>query len=432
MSNQPHPATLDLLRAHFDAQRASAFRLIEGHNRLLSRLLGNTLAQRDIRPRNMPDVGKQHPAATAPAEGKIVSLFDYSKTGSGSEAVATQQAPDNFIVFSETDHEARSRWGKSTDKILARFGADDALAVNRKHLASMIFMTMDQSTLFFFKSESGVMFVVCYAGPDDHFGPALTELRAYADANTLQINMMAHENRAEALQKAGFSTTPLGIWQRIDPLSAFTMDGQKMRRLRYLVKKYTKGADCETREYCPGTDSDTDRQICDVIDRWVELKETEPPFVNDVKKQVLAGSYGEEHRFFLTGRNGKLDNVMVFSRDNLNDGYLMDLEFYGRDMPLGSTEYALSQIIALFAAEDRRLVSLGLTMGTGLFEHENGAPEVHKLFEQLRNADYLNGDANAQYKNKYRPVTTTMYLARPAGAGNSKLNDLMLLLGSAN
>ena len=120
----------------------------------------------------------------------------------------------------------------------------------------------------------------------------------------------------------------------------------------------------------------------------------------------------------------------MFSRDNLNDGYLMDLEFYSADMPLGSTEFALSEIIRCFAGEGRQLVSLGLTMGTGLFEHENGSDDVQQLFESLRKADYVNGDANAQYKNKYRPETTTVYLARPRGSGKRKLNDLMLLLGT--
>ena len=121
---------------------------------------------------------------------------------------------------------------------------------------------------------------------------------------------------------------------------------------------------------------------------------------------------------------------MVFSRDNLNDGYLMDLEFYAEGLPLGSTEYALSEIIKIFISEGRRVASLGLTMGTGLHEHDNASADVQALFESLRKADYLNGDANAQYKNKYRPVTTTMYLARPHDAGKKKLNDLMMLLGT--
>jgi lysylphosphatidylglycerol synthetase-like protein (DUF2156 family) len=108
----------------------------------------------------------------------------------------------------------------------------------------------------------------------------------------------------------------------------------------------------------------------------------------------------------------------------------MDLEFYAKGMPLGSTEFALSEIIACFQEEDRNVLSLGLTMGTGLFEHENRSQEVHDLFHQLKKAEYLDGDANAQYKNKYRPTSVTMYIARPSGCGRKKLNDLMLILGS--
>jgi lysylphosphatidylglycerol synthetase-like protein (DUF2156 family) len=415
-------ATLQTLLQHLEAQRASAVRLLQNQNQLLSGLCVRA---------SRPLAAVRQQAALPPArKGQVISLFEYNRAH---EQAPLQAAPvqSGCVSFQETDVAARQQYGEVVDRLLAKYGADDALAVNRKHLAGTLLLSADLSALFFYKAHAGVMFVVCYVGPDEQFAKALEELQGYASSQQLQINMMAHATRVEALRKAGFSTTPLGIWQRIDPLSGFTLDGQKMRRLRYLVQKYTQAAECRTREYRPGSDAATDEAICATMERWVELKATRPPFVDEVQRQVRAGELGEEHRFFLTTRNGQLDNIMVFSRDNLNDGYLMDLEFYGKDMPLGSTEFALVRIIECFAAENRRLLSLGLTMGTGLFEHENGSPEVHKLFEQLRKADYLNGDANAQYKNKYRPQTTTMYLARPREAGHSKLNDLLLLLGSA-
>ena len=203
-----------------------------------------------------------------------------------------------------------------------------------------------------------------------------------------------------------------------------------MRRLRYLVSKYKKLGDCKTIEYMPGTIAEVDKDICQVMDQWVELKQANPPFVATIQKQIMAGELGSNHRFFLTYRDKTLDNVIVLSKDNLNDGYLMDLEFYAKDMPLGSTEFALSEIIACFQKEDRKVMSLGLTMGTGLFEHENRSQEVHDLFASLKKAEYLDGDANAQYKNKYRPMSVTMYIARTNGCGRKKLNDLMMILGT--
>lgn len=426
---------------HLDAQRACALALIEKHNALLANILakgGSSIVQTVGEIHRQTNTHKQTGIAVAPekaatvTKGNVISLFDYTQpaTKKTAAAAAKDYPSTRFLVFEENDSAARQQWGKTIDALLAKYGADDALAINRKQMASTLFLTEDMQGLFYFKAQSGVMFVVCFVGADENYVSGLNELKAYAEENNLQVNLMAHEVRVNDLKACGFTTTPLGIWQRVQPLSDFTINGQKMRRLRYLVSKYRKRGDCRTIEYVPGTTAETDENICIVMDQWCELKETTPPYVVDVKKQVMQGGFSEDHRFFLTYRDDVLDNVIVFSRDNYNNGYLMDLEFYSKDMPLGSTEFALTGIIERFREENRDVVSLGLTMGTGLFEHENASADVHNLFEQLRKADYLNGDANAQYKNKYRPTTTAMYLARPKDSGKSKLNDLMLLLGT--
>jgi len=364
-----------------------------------------------------------------PGKGNVIHLFDYLDNETGSQSVVASEAPE-YRVFGENDSAAREEWGEVIYGLLATYGADDALAINRKQMADAVFLSSARNGLFFIKCHSGVLFAVCYAGEDAHYSATLAELKHFAETNDLQINLMAQDARVDALREQGFSTTPMGIWQRIEPISEFTLDGSKMRRLRYMVGKYVKSGDCRNEEYRPGALRSTDEAICELLDQWVELKGQVPPFDEEVKRQIREGTMSEDHRFFLTWRNNTLDNVIVLSRDNYNDGYLMDLEFYARDMPLGSTEFAMTEIIRVFNEEGRKVVSLGLTMGTGLFEHENGSPEVHDLFESLRKADYLNGDANAQYKNKYRPKKSIMFLARPQGSGRKKLNDLMMLLGT--
>lgn len=430
MSVQVDSNTASDLVQHLDAQRLAAFRLIESHNALLASLMGMGTAPRVAMLTEPPPLMVSSPPATATPDmplipvaarkkGNVVSLFDY-------KPVVTTP----YSVFNENDPASLQQWGDTITALLATYGADDALAINRKQMADTIFLSSARNGIFYHKSHSGVLFAVCYVGADAHYADTLRELQTYADANELQINLMAQDVRVNDLKACGFSTTPLGIWQRIDPLSEFTLEGQAMRRLRYMVSKYAKSGTCNTVEYTPGTVPETDAAICAVIDQWVELKGKTPPFVIDVKAQILRGGISPDHRFFLTYRDSAIDNVMVFSRDNLNNGYLMDLEFYAKDLPLGSTEFALNEIITCFRSEGRKLVSLGLTMGTELFEHENCSKDVFVFFEQLRKANFLNGDANAQYKNKYRPVTTTMHLARPQGCGKKKLNDLMLLLGS--
>jgi len=441
------------LQNHLQAQRISAMRLIEQHNLILASAINrgdcSTVVSAPVVPESVVSnaVSQSVPQPVsldaplvvdnqAPRKGNVISLFDY-KSGTvdlaeespDSEAGLTEYA-SGCVVFHENDAAAREQYGNTVDKLLEVYGGDDALAINRKQMAGMIFLTSTKDAIFYHKSADGVMFVTSYVGPEDKYIDALNEIKTNAEENNLIINIMAQDNRVEALQACGLSTTPIGIWQRVEPLENFTLAGSKMRRLRYLVGKYKKLGDCKTIEYMPGTTKEVDEDICQVMDQWVELKEASPPFVAQVQKQIMNGELGSDHRFFLTYRDEKLDNVIVLSRDNLNDGYLMDLEFYAKDMPLGSTEFALSEIIACFQKENRKVLSLGLTMGTGLFEHDNRSQHVHDLFATLKKAEYLDGDANAQYKNKYRPTTVSMYIARPNDCGSKKLNDLMMILGT--
>lgn len=431
-------AQLNHLQQHFDAQRRAAYQLIEQQNNLLSSVINNTALSENVVTQSSGEqvVTTISVAAVPLKQGNVISLFDYvgqqqaTQQQSASNVESKAGGGQNFNVFNENDSEALAKWGDDVEALLSAYGADDVLAINRKQMAATIFLNTELNGLFYFKNQFDVLFAVCYVGANENYLATLTELKAYAKQNDLLINLMAHENRVEDLKSSGFSTTPMGIWQRIEPVSEFTLAGSSMRRLRYLVNKYTKLGDCKTVEYHVGESSETDNMICTVIDQWCELKETEPTYIPEVKERILKGDFNKDHRFFLTYRDSHLDNIMVFSRDNMNDGYLMDLEFYAQGLPLGSTEFALSEIIKCFNEEGRKVASLGLTMGTGLHEHDNESEDVATLFASLRKAEYLNGDANAQYKNKYRPITTTMYLARPNGCGKKKLNDLMMLLGT--
>jgi lysylphosphatidylglycerol synthetase-like protein (DUF2156 family) len=435
-------------RQYLQSQREAALRLILQHNRILasafdarddsSGCIAVPTTAVQAMTATTPDVVSvstsraEVTATTQVQHGKVIQLFEYramppSAQVSVAEAAA---APVCGRVFCENDAAAMAEWKVVVDSLLAQYGGDDALAINRKQMADTIFLAEGDDAIFYHKSVDGVMFVTCYVGPEARYDAALAAIVQYAAQHSLIINIMAQEDRVAALQAAGLSTTPIGIWQRIDPVSEFSTGGTSMRRLRYLVSKYEKLDKVRTEEYVPGTDGKVDKAICEVMDAWVVLKKAHPPFVAQVQSQVMAGTVSSDHRFFLTWRGDKLDNVIVLSRDNRNNGYLMDLEFYAEGLPLGSTEYALTQILEVFRNENRKVLSLGLTMGTGLFEHANQSQEVYDLFQSLKKAEYLNGDANAQYKNKYRPQSVPMYIARPQGCGRKKLNDLMMILGA--
>ena len=57
------------------------------------------------------------------------------------------------------------------------------------------------------------------------------------------------------------------------------------------------------------------------------------------------------------------------------NGYLMDLEFYPTDMPLGGLEFAIVNIIATLGAEGCDVLSLGGTYGCKLGTSEHADPE---------------------------------------------------------
>ena len=276
---------LNQLQQHFDAQRQVAYQLIEQQNNLLLSLFNNTALSGNVvvRSSSMQAVAAV-PVATVPLkQGNVISLFDYADQRQDDQKQVNQKPADpqqsnssveskacvdqNFNVFNENDSEALTKWGGNVEALLSTHGADDALAINRKQMAATIFLNEKLNGLFYFKNQFDVLFAVCYVGADENYLTTLAELKAYAKQNDLLINLMAHENRVEDLKASDFSTTPMGIWQRIEPVADFTLVGSKMRRLRYLVSKYVKLGDCKTVECHVGENAETDNMICTVIDQ---------------------------------------------------------------------------------------------------------------------------------------------------------------------
>ena len=91
------------------------------------------------------------------------------------------------------------------------------------------------------------------------------------------------------------------------------------------------------------------------------------PLVHIVKEEILAGTLHPQHRIFLTYLDDVLQNVILISPMSAeHNGYLMDLEFYPPDMPLGGLEFAIVKIIETLVAEGCDVLSLGGTYGCKL------------------------------------------------------------------
>ena len=232
------------------------------------------------------------------------------------------------------------------------------------------------------------------------------------------------------LEHAGgrpYSATPIGVLQRLPDLSGFTLSGNRMRRLRYLISKFENSGRVMTREYHPGKeDPALTQEIIRLADQWKTLKSQIHPFIELVKQQILEGTLNTRKRIFLTWRDDVLENVIIITRLSKANGYLMDVEFYGPDMALGGLEYGISEIIKVLVAEGVTAFSLGGTIGPKLNDSPNADPKIEAFFENLRaNGDF--GAGNFQFKNKFRTVNSDLWLVRPMDADPERISDVMMM-----
>ena len=140
-----------------------------------------------------------------------------------------------------------------------------------------------------------------------------------------------------------------------------------MRHLRYQVGKFQKAGICRIEEYTCGTNPSADRDIAHIIDRWCESRTMVNPLIYQFQKEVLAGPLASGHRLFLTYLDNVLQNViLITAMSSEQSGYLMDLEFYPSDMPMGGLEFAIVQVIELLIREGCDVLSLGGTYGCKL------------------------------------------------------------------
>ncbi len=208
------------------------------------------------------------------------------------------------------------------------------------------------------------------------------------------------------------------------------MAGGSMRRLRYQVSKFEKKGPCHTREYICGSDKEVDQNIAEVIDRWCATKTMVNPLIHIVREEILTGQLDRQHRIFLTYLNDTLENVILISPMNASlNGYLMDLEFYGEEMPLGGLEFAIVKVIETLAAEGCDMLSLGGTYGCRLERSPHADAELDQILDELHEQNIFNDAGNLQFKNKFRPENRTIYLCRPAGAGKANnVLDIILMI----
>ena len=296
-------------------------------------------------------------------------------------------------------------------------------------IAPNLFIGSARRGYFNYGRCKNIILVYAFTGPRDYFPTLMEEMYRYCEAGNLQLNIFSDES-LPPIAGVSFSATPFGVLQRISNLKDFTLDGGEMRRLRYQVSKFQKSGLCKTEEYRCGSNPATDNNIAAIIDKWCAARTMVNPLVHEVKAEILAGTLRSEHRLFLTSLDDVLQNVILITAMAREEkGYLMDLEFYPPEMPMGGLEFAIVQIIQALAAEGCDVLSLGGTYGCKLNASGNADTEIDKILDDLRRQNIFNDEGNLQFKNKFRPENKEIFLCRPAGSANpDNVIDIIMMI----
>ncbi len=359
---------------------------------------------------------------------KPVEVLEEAKPTAASRAntIAGQSSPIRIL---EKEAYRRPELQELVRRLFDRFKVEGCVSRGTRKIAPNLFIGGAGRGYFNYGRSKNIILVYSYTGPRDYLPALLEEMYRYCETNNFQLNIITDEE-IQPINGVPFSATPFGVLQRVINLKEFSLEGGAMRRLRYQVSKFQKSGVCKTEEYQCGSDQATDKKIVDVIDRWGAARTMVNPLVHDVKAEILAGALPPEHRLFLTYLDNILQNaILITAMSAEENGYLMDMEFYPPDMPMGGLEFAIAHIIEVLAAEGRDVLSLGGTYGCKLESSANADPEVDRILDDLRAQNIFNDAGNLQFKNKFRPETRAVYLCRPVGSGNpDNVIDIIMMI----
>ncbi|XLS29198.1 SDR family NAD(P)-dependent oxidoreductase [Flavobacteriaceae bacterium M23B6Z8] len=314
-------------------------------------------------------------------------------------------------------------------QIFNQYKNEGSASRGTRNIAPFLFIGSEKKGYLNYSKSGNIILVYAFTGPGDYFPVIAEEIYQYGHENGFEITMLS-DHAVESIGNEAFYATPFGIISRIENIKDFTLEGKKMRRLRYQVSKFEKSGVCSTVEYENGKDKDTDQQIARLIDEWSAPRTMVNPLIKIVREEIVQGKLSKEHRLFLTYLDNKLQNAILISKlsDELN-GYLMDLEFYPESMPLGGLEYGIVKMMEILAEEGADMLSLGGTYGCKLEDSDNADPELNEILGFLRDKKIFNDEGNLQFKNKFRPTHQTIFICRPKSISNAdNVTDVIMMI----
>ena len=332
------------------------------------------------------------------------------------------------ILLLEEEAYAHPEWGKLVKELFDQYKNEGSASRGTRNIAPNLFVGSEKRGYFNYSRSENIILVYTYTGPKDYFPVIAEEMYQYCTSHGFELNLFTSE-QIQHIGGVPFSATPFGVLSRIENIKDFTLRGGKMRRLRYQVSKFEEAGKCRIEEYHNGSDKEIDQNIVSIIDEWCAPRTMVNPLIYIVKEEILAGRLSTEHRLFITYLDDVLQNVILISKLSPEEnGYLMDLEFYPQCMPLGGLEFAIIKIIGILAAEGCNMLSLGGTYGCKLAPSSNADPALDKTLDYLREQDIFNDEGNLQFKNKFRPEHTTVFLCRAVGNNPDNVTDIIMMI----
>lgn len=332
------------------------------------------------------------------------------------------------ILISEQEALAHPEWRALVTALFARYKNEGSASRGTRNIAPHLYIGSEKKGYFNYSRYKQIVLVYAYTGPADYYQTLSAEIYQYCTRHQLELNLFSVE-QIKSIGNTPFTATPFGVLSRISNIREFSLEGGSMRRLRYQVTKFAKEGQCKTVEYRNGSDKATDTSIAEIIDKWCAPRTMVNPLIFAVKEEILAGRLSAEHRLFLTYLDEVLLNVILISKlSGEENGYLMDLEFYPPEMPLGGLEYAIVHMMEILAAEGCEVLSLGGTYGCKLEASADADPELDKMLDFLRENKIFNDEGNLQFKNKFRPDHTPVFLCRAVGSNPDNVTDIIMMI----
>ncbi|MGB3468241.1 MAG: beta-eliminating lyase-related protein, partial [Cyclobacteriaceae bacterium] len=332
----------------------------------------------------------------------------------------TDQVADKDFFISKSqltaDHKA----------VMIKIGGIHAKGFYLLDIWTHVYISDQNDYYFHILREGNNLYVTWYGGEQENEAKAVAKMQSISKQLDCKMIYWSRGNTAFP----GFTSAAIAVFQTIENIGHFSLEGSKMKKLRYMVNKFIKEGEVAVKEY-QQIDESTDDEIRAVILKWTENKQ----FVNSVDhaiKEVNDGSWKERYRLFLTYLDGVLQSVIFINKLPIGM-YLLDQEYYLPDMPLGSTEYSMIEIMKQLSSEGEDSFSFGLTWKI-LEDQNDGDDEAGTAFlSELRKKEtvlgqiYHRGSKNFQYKMKFLPANKSCYLHRPADSDPESIIEFLSL-----